>query len=297
MTIVVANDYHAKQALENLGVYCITDEKARKQDIRPLRIGVLNIMPEVDRYEVSVLYPLGRTLIQIYPVWIKLTSHSYKNSQKDYIDNEYVSFADAIKDKRLDGLIVTGAPVETIKFEDVRYWDEIKEILTFSRKNIASTLGMCWGGLALAKMLGIEKTPYREKLFGVFETRNIAPEHRITGRMDDLFYCPQSRYAGIDDKVMEQKAKEGIVNLLAYSEDAGYTIFESTDGKYMMHLGHPEYEPERIVAEYIRDRDKGLKNVARPVNININKPLNVWRGHCHEFYGQWIKYVYETTPF
>jgi len=297
MTIVVDNNYHAKETLEELGIYCIDHKTAQKQDIRPLRIGILNIMPEVDSYEVSVLYPLGRTLIQIYPVWIKLNSQTYKSSKKNYISNEYVTFDEAVADKHLDGLIVTGAPVESLDFEEVRYWNEISNILSYARKNIASTLGICWGGLALANMLGIKKTLYREKLFGVFDNKNIDRTNRITGNLDDRFFCPQSRHAGIDDEELEQKQKDGVVNLLAHSEDAGYSIFESSDGKFLVHLGHPEYESDRLVEEYLRDMDKGVKGVVRPTNVNINKPINQWRGHRHEFYGQWIKYVYETTPF
>lgn len=297
MTIVVSDDYHARESLAKLGIYCISDQRAQRQDIRGLRIGILNVMPEVDKYEVSVLYPLGRTLIHIHPVWIKLKSHTYRESKADHVERQYVTFEDAIRERHLDGLILTGAPVETIEFEDVRYWQEATEILTYARTHVASTLGLCWGGLALAKLLNIEKTPYREKLFGVFENKNIASDHRITGRMDDLFWCPQSRHSGIPDDVMEEAAREGAIRLLAHSADAGYTIFESADSRYLMHLGHPEYEAERLVEEYLRDRDKGLKDVVRPVNVNINKPMNIWRGHCHEFYNQWIKFVYETTPF
>jgi homoserine O-succinyltransferase len=236
-------------------------------------------------------------MIHIHPVWIRLKSQKYRESQSSHVDRQYVLFDEAIAKRHLDGLILTGAPVESIPFEQVRYWDEIVAILKYARQNIASTMGLCWGGLALAKMLGIEKTQYTEKLFGVFKAKNINREHRITGRLDDEFWSPQSRQAGIADADLEAAAAKGIVNLLAYSEDAGYTIFESTDHRYVAHLGHPEYEADRLVEEYLRDRDKGIKDVVRPVNVNINKPVNIWRGHGHEFYSQWIKYVYETTPF
>ncbi|MBN2801611.1 MAG: homoserine O-succinyltransferase [Deltaproteobacteria bacterium] len=297
MTIVTANNFHAKAALEKKGVYCITEEQALHQDIRGLRIGILNVMPEVAEYEESVLYTLGRTLIHIHPVWIRLESQQYRDTHLDHIEREYVSFDEAVKDRHLDGLIITGAPVETIPFEEVRYWDEIVKILEYAKTNIASTMGICWGGLALGKIMGIDKVPYTEKLFGVFKAQNMDRNHRITGRLDDEFWTPQSRYAGIKDEILEAKAKEGVVNLLAYSQDAGYTIFESSDHRFIAHLGHPEYEADRLVKEYIRDRDKGLTDVVRPVNVNINRPINIWRGHCHEFYGQWIKYVYETTPY
>jgi homoserine O-succinyltransferase len=297
MTIIMPNDYHARKELVNHGIYCITEETALKQDIRALRVGILNIMPKAEEYELKVLHPLGRTLIQIEPVWIRLKTHEYKSTDKDHLFNLYQYIDDAVAERHLDGLIVTGAPVESIGFEEVNYWDEVVELLEYARTNIASTLGICWGGFALAKVLGIDKQPYREKLFGVFETRNINHTHRITGDVDDIFWCPQSRHSLIPDPVMEDARDRGIVNLLAHSHDAGYVIFESTDHKFLVHLGHPEYNAERLVEEYIRDRDRGRTDVDRPKNLDINKPVNRWRGHSYEFFSQWIKYVYEETPF
>jgi homoserine O-succinyltransferase len=297
MTIILPNDYHARKELVNRGIYCITGETAQKQDIRALRIGILNIMPQAETYEFKVLHPLGRTLIQIEPVWIRLRTHVYNSTDKDHLFKLYQYFDDAIAERHLDGLIVTGAPIESIGFDEVQYWDEVVEILGYARDNIASTLGICWGGFALAKVLGIDKQPYREKLFGVFETRNINREHRITGDIDDVFWCPQSRHSFIPDSVLEDARDRGIVNLLAHSHDAGYVIFEGSDHKFMIHLGHPEYNAERLVEEYIRDRDKGRTDVDRPKNLNINNPVNRWRGNSYEFFSQWIKYVFEETPF
>jgi len=297
MTIIMPNDYHARKELVNHGIYCITEETALKQDIRALRIGILNIMPKAEEYEFKVLHPLGRTLIQIEPVWIRLRNHVYNSTDKNHLFNLYQYFDDAIAERHLDGLIVTGAPVESIGFEEVNYWDEVVELLEYARQNIASTLGLCWGGFALAKVLGIDKQPYREKLFGVFETRNISRGHRITGDVDDIFWCPQSRHSYIPDDVMEDARDRGIVNLLAHSHAAGYVIFESADHRFLVHLGHPEYDAERLVGEYIRDRDIGRVDVDRPKNLDINKPVNRWRGHSYEFFSQWIKYVYEETPY
>jgi len=296
MTIVLPNDYHARKALINSGIYCITGSNALKQDIRPLRIGILNIMPHAETYEFSVLHPLGRSLIQIEPVWIRLEDHKYNSSDQNHLSNLYVTYEKAVSERHLDGLILTGAPVEAIGFEDVTYWIEAVDILENARINVASTLGICWGGFALAKVLGIDKTPLREKLFGVFESRNIDRGHRITGDQDDVFWCPQSRHSFISDEVLEDARDRNIVNLLAHSHDAGHFIFESSDHRFLMHLGHPEYTSTRLIEEYIRDRDKGRKDVDRPKNIDINKPVNRWRGHCYEFFSQWIKYIYEETP-
>ncbi len=297
MTIIIPDKYHIKKALERQRIQCISDVVASHKDIRPLRIGVLNIMPKAEEYEYSLLIPLGRSIIQIEPIWIRLKNHKYKSSSAEHLEHFYVSFDEAVAEKHLDGLIVTGAPVEEIPFEEVNYWNEVTEIMTYAKKNIASTLGICWGGLAIAKHLGIEKVNFREKLFGVFQTKNLDREHPITGDLDDYFWTPQSRHAGIDDKVLKDARKNGTVNLLAYSEETGYTIFESTDHKFIAHLGHPEYRTKRLVDEYIRDRDAGRTDVVRPRNLDINRPINIWRSHGFEFFDRWIKFVYDTTPF
>lgn len=297
MTIIIPDKYHIKEALERQRIQCIYDVAAAHKDIRPLRIGILNIMPKAEEYEYSLLIPLGRSIIQIEPIWIKLKNHQYKSSSAEHLEHFYVNFEEAVADTHLDGLIVTGAPVEEIPFEKVNYWDEVSEIMTYARENIASTLGICWGGLAIAKHLGIEKVNFREKIFGVFKTKNLDREHPITGDLDDYFWTPQSRHAGIEDKVLQNARKDGIANLLAYSEETGYTIFESADKKFIAHLGHPEYRTKRLVDEYIRDRDLGRTDVVRPRNLDINRPVNIWRSHGFEFFDRWIKFVYDTTPF
>ncbi len=297
MSIVLPENYHAKQPLEERRINCITREQAVQEDIRALRIGVLNIMPEAETYEFSLLFPLGRSVIQIEPVWLKLKTHMYKSTSRSHLESLYLTFDEAIAENHLDGLIVTGAPVEEIPFEEVSYWDEIVEILTYARSNIASTLGLCWGGLALAKMMGIEKVIYPLKLFGVFESYNTNRHHRVTGEMDDVFWCPQSRFSGIHDEALEKAQRDGIVNLLAHADEPGYFIFESVDGKYLIHLGHFEYESNRLVEEYLRDKKRGRIDVMPPKNVNIHKPKNRWRAHNLEFFTQWIKSVHEDTPF
>ncbi|MBF0275814.1 MAG: homoserine O-succinyltransferase [Nitrospinae bacterium] len=297
MTVVLSKDYHKKKALEERRILCLTKEEADRRDIRPLRIGVLNVMPKAESYEFSLLYPLGRSVLQIEPIWLRLNTHAYHSSNISHLDSLYISFEEATKDKHLDGLIITGAPVEEMPYEEVTYWDELMEIMTFAQSNIASTLGICWGGMALAKFLGIEKVMCQKKIFGVYETENLNTNHPIVGGLDDIFLCPQSRHSGIDDKVLEDARDNKIVNLLAYNEDSGYTIFESFNQRFLMHLGHPEYEPERFKEEYERDIKIGRKDVEYPVNVNIEKPVNRWRSHRTEFFSQWIKYVYDETPY
>jgi homoserine O-succinyltransferase len=295
VTIILPQHYHARRALEDSRVLCITPEHAVRQDIRPLRIGILNVMPMAETYEYSLLLPLGRSIIQIEPVWIRLKTHVYKTSDSEHIKSLYVTFEEAMAQHPLDGLILTGAPVEELPFESVRYWDELSEVLAESRQRCASTLGICWGGLALAKMIGIEKCNLEKKLFGAFLTRNTERHHPITGDTDDVFWCPQSRHSGIEDALLERQQLAGNVRLLAYEARSGYTIFESADQRYLMHLGHPEYEPERLVFEYARDRSQGREDVDPPSNVDLEQPLNTWRSHRNEFFSQWIKFVYDRS--
>jgi len=293
MSVVLPNKYKHRNLLEQRGVLCISEEEALRADIRPLRIGILNIMPKGELYEPLILYPISRTIIQVEPVWLRLRSHTYKSTDQEHLEIYYEFFDEAIRERKLDGLILTGAPVEEMEFKDVWYWNEITEILSYARKNITSTLGICWGGLALAKILGIEKEMFSHKLFGVFETYNIDRSHPITGDLDDIFWCVQSRHSGIKDELLEQAKKEGLVNLLAHSEYGGYTIFESSDRRFLMHLGHPEYEPQRLIEEYERDMKLGRKDVFPPVNLDLKKPVNRWRSHGLEFFAQWVRFIYE----
>lgn len=297
MAIIVPENYHAKKALEHSRVHCISSFNAQKQDFRPLRIAILNIMPEANTYEYNILFPIGRAIIQIEPVWIRLNTHTYKSTSKEHLDELYISFEKAIKNRGLDGLIITGAPVEEKSFKDIWFWDELSEILDYAKDNIASTLGICWGGLALANYIGIDKMLYDKKLFGVYPLDNIDRSNRITGDLDDIFMSPQSRHAGISDKILEAERDKGNINLLAHSNEAGYVIFETTDKSFIMHLGHPEYETDRLVNEYKRDLEKGRSDVPLPLNLDINNPKNNWRGHSLEFFQQWVKDVYIRTPY
>jgi homoserine O-succinyltransferase/O-acetyltransferase len=295
MSVVLPNEHRHRGELEQRGVLCISEQEANRADIRPLRVGILNIMPKGETYEPYLLFPLSRTIIQIEPVWIRLHSHAYKTTDLDHLEHYYDYFENAIAKAPLDGLVVTGAPVEEIEYEQVSYWNEITTILTFARQNITSTFGICWGGMALAKMVGIEKEMFAKKLFGAYETRNLNRLHPVTGELDDLFWCVQSRHSGISDRVLESERDRGNVNLLAHSENGGYTIFESADRRFLMHLGHPEYEAHRLVEEYRRDVALGRSDVPVPANLDLNNPVNRWRSHGLEFFAQWVRYVYEPT--
>ena len=304
MSVILPDQYHLIDLLTKNRVHCITPHNAQSQDIRPLRIGILNIMPNMEGYEFNLLNPLGRNILQIEPVWIRLESHDYqslhqpgKEDSLEHFDTLYVTFAEAVAEKHLDGLIITGAPVGKIPFEDVKYWEEITSIFEYARQHIPSTLGICWGGIALAYYLGVKRTFYPEKLFGVFQGQNLNRDHAIIGDLDDVFSCPQSRYSRITDEELLAKQEEKVLNLLAYEKTAGYFIFESSDQKFLMHLGHPEYNRARIIEEYERDLKAGLSEVKAPQDFDLQNPKNTWRSHRNEFFSSWIKYVYLNTEF
>jgi homoserine O-succinyltransferase len=297
MTVVLPSNYHGTKILQHRRISCISQEQALREDIRALRIGILNIMPKAETYEFNLLHPMGRSVLQIDPVWIRLLTHEYKSTSEDHLDGLYVSFEEAIGQRPLDGLIITGAPVEEKPFEEIKYWREVQRIMRYARNNIASTLGICWGALALAKSMGIDKIDYSRKLFGVYETRNLNKNHPIMGGMDDVFWCPQSRHSGIEDEVLERERDRGSVNLLAYHPACGYTIFESADKRFIMHLGHPEYNSRRLVEEYQRDTSLRRADVGPPVHFDVRNPVNRWRTHRNEFFAQWIKHIHETTSY
>mgnify|MGYP001161282312 FL=1 len=292
MTLIIRPDYHGVPLIEQNKIRWIPIEKAERQDIRPLRIGILNIMPLGEQYEMNLLNPLGLSILQIEPIWIRLESHEYKTWSQGHIDELYQSYEQATKDKPLDGLIVTGAPVEHLDYEKVNYWPEFTELITEATKSIPSTLGLCWGGFALAYLLGIPKVNFTKKLFGVYELDNLSPSNPIIGALDDKFLCPQSRFAGLPDKEMENAASKNIINLLAYGEESGYTIFETPDHSQVMHIGHPEYNAGRLALE--AKRDQSNPNVPPISNFDFENPSNKWRMHRNTFFQQWIHYIYTT---
>lgn len=256
---------------------------------RPLRVGVINIMPRAETYEANLLRPLARASSLVSPVWIRLQSHVYGSSDAQHIARRYVTYEQATRAAPLDGLILTGAPVEELAFEDVHYWPELDGILRHARARVPGTLGLCWGGLALAKQLGLDKQRFATKLFGVYQNRNLTPNAGVLGDSDDLFWCAHSRHSGISDEVMEAAARDGRVTLLSHARDTGYSIFESADGRYLMHLGHPEYDACRLAFEWERDQALGRADVEAPRNFNPRAPANTWRAHRATFFSRWLQ--------
>ena len=295
MALILPRGYHKISAVERNQISWIQPELAERQNIRPLRIGILNIMPLGKQYEFNLLHPLGLSPLQIEPIWIRLKSHGYKTWDHSHLKNLYVNWEQAMSPAPLDGLIITGAPVEQIPFEKVDYWSELVELINEAKSLCASTLGLCWAGFALAYLAGVDKSNFDKKLFGIYPLKSLVPGHPIMGTQDDQFLCPQSRYAGLPDDQMEDAQRKGRLRLLAYGARVGYTIFETTDQRQLMHLGHPEYNVSRLVAEMERDKTRG--DVPPPENFNPNESRTSWRSHRNLLFQQWLWFCYQRVSF
>ncbi len=259
--LVLANGYPLEPQPAGRALRFLRASEAEERGLVVQRIGILNVMPQAESYEPYLLRPLAHAATLVEPVWLRLESHGYSSSNPAHIQQHYRTFAQALEDGQLSGLILTGAPVEELSFEAVHYWRELTRILEFARANFRSTLGLCWGGLALANLVGLDKVLFPKKLFGVFLNRNLNHAHPITGEFDDSFSCAHSRHSGILDRSLEDASDRGLVNLLSHGAETGYSLFESSDHRFLMHLGHPEYEASRLVHEWQRDRALGRNDV------------------------------------
>jgi homoserine O-succinyltransferase len=259
-----------------------------------LRIGIINIMPRAEEYEPLLLRPLSRWPGPLEVCFIRLESHGYSSSDRDHIARDYRTFGQVLAEGPLDGLILTGAPVEELAFHQVTYWTELTRILTHARRSLASTLGLCWGGMAVARLLGIDKQPLPAKLFGVFESQNLVPGEGLLAGADDRFWCAQSRHSGLADAELERARDAGLVRLLAHGGETGYGIFETPDHRLVAHLGHPEYEPARLLEEWKRDSALGRTDVGPPRNVDLSAPVNTWRSHSTGFFSRWLSLLLEA---
>jgi homoserine O-succinyltransferase len=252
----------------------------------PLRVGIINVMPRAETYEPFLLRPLRAAQIPIAPVWIRLESHVYSSSDAEHVQR-YSTFGEL--DAPLDGLILTGAPVEELAFEEVRYFRELRVILERVRQSGVSTLGLCWGGLALGHLMGVSKILFGKKLFGVFEQRRLDEWHAITKGFGAAFPCAHSRHSGVADAELERARDAGLIHLLAHGTDTGYTMFESFDGLFLAHLGHPEYPAERLAEEWQRDTRLGRTDLDPPRNYDPASPEATWEPHCNRLFQNWLQ--------
>lgn len=275
------------------------EHRATEQDIRPLRIAILNLMPKKIETETQLLRMLGNTPIQLEIELLQTATYTSRNTSQEHLLKFYKTFED-VKDQKFDGLIITGAPVEQMSFESVDYWSEISRIMEWSKTNVFSTFHICWGAqAALYYHYGVPKYPLKEKMFGVFQHTPINKSHHLLYGFDDVFYAPHSRHTEVRE---EDIAAVPELEVLSTSPQAGVYIAASRDGKNFFITGHSEYERDTLAQEYFRDLDAGLP-ISLPQNYFLNDnpanpPMKRWRSHSHLLYSNWINYfVYQKTPY
>jgi homoserine O-succinyltransferase len=299
MPIKIPKDLPARKILENENIFVMDESRAVTQDIRPLNILILNLMPEKQKEEAQLLRLLGNTPLQVNVTFMRTATHQSKHTSHLHLEQFYTTF-DQIHNRKYDGLIITGAPVEQLPFEEVDYWDELKEIMAWSRTSVTSTLNICWGAqAALYYHYGINKVLLPRKLSGVYKHTVCVPNVKLLRGFDDVFTAVHSRYTDLDRKTL---ATHPEVQLLASSKEAGPFILMGDNGNQIMTTGHFEYDTDTLAIEYQRDLKKNIHpNLPEhyfPGDQPENKPVNTWRGHAHLFFSNWLNYyVYQETPF
>lgn len=299
MPIRVQKDLPVKEILERENIFVMDEHRATHQDIRPIRIGLLNLMPLKEETELQILRSLSNTPLQVDVVFVHVASHQSKNTATSHLNKFYVTFEE-IKKEKFDGFIITGAPVEQMPFEEVDYWEELKQIMEWTKTNVTSTLHLCWGAQAgLYYHYGIDKVQLDEKLFGIFRHRVLNRKIPLVRGFDDVFLAPHSRHT--DVPIEKIRADERLM-ILAESEKAGAFLTMAEDGRQIFVMGHPEYDRVTLDKEYKRDKEKGLP-IKMPENYYENdddtkKPLLTWRATANNLYTNWLNYyVYQVTPY
>lgn len=299
MPIKIPKELPAYTVLSNDNIFVMNNERADTQDIRPLRIAILNLMPKKIVTENQLLRYLSNTPLQVEIKLIQTKSYTSHNTPIEHLEKFY-SYFDEIKDEKFDGLIVTGAPVEKMKFEDVAYWDELTKIMDWSNKNVFSTLHICWGAQAgLYYNHNVPKYLLKEKMFGVFSHWVYDEKADITRGLSDVFYAPHSRHTEVRREDIE---KVPGLEILAESDEAGVFIAATEDRRKVYITGHLEYDRNTLRDEYVRDLEKG-DEIAIPKNYFKNdnpdeRPVQSWRGSANIVFGNWLNYcVYQNTPY
>ena len=299
MPIQIPDSLPARATLEEENIFVMTEFRAIHQDIRPLNLLILNLMPTKIVTETQLLRKLSNSPLQVQVELLRTLSHVSHNTDEGHLESFYTSF-DAIKDKKYDGMIITGAPVENLDFTDVDYWGELCEIMEWTKTHVHSTLHICWGAQAgLYYHYGIPKYSLPKKLFGVFPHRAVRPQSPLFRGFDDVFYVPHSRYT--ENRLEDVQARPEL-ELLAVSDQAGVFAVKSGDNRRFFITGHPEYDPDTLANEYFRDVNRGLEiNIPDnyfPSDDPKNPPEVRWRSAAQLFYTNWLNYyVYQTTPY
>ena len=299
MPIQIPNDLPAANTLLQENIFVMTQQRATSQRIRPLEIVLLNLMPTKIATETQLSRLLGNTPLQVHLELMHMSSHKSKNVSQEHLLNFYKSF-DELKHRKFDGMVITGAPVELLDFEDVDYWQELCQIMEWSKTNVHSTFHICWGAQAgLYYHYGVPKYPLDKKLFGVFKHEADYKRAILLRGFDDVFWAPHSRHTTI---LREDVEKIPGLKILASSKEAGVYAMMSKGGRQIFVTGHSEYDPETLNNEYVRDKNQGLE-IAVPENYFPNDddtkpPMVRWRGHANLLFSNWLNYfVYQTTPY
>ena len=299
MPIRIPNDLPAAGTLQQENIFVMTQNRAMTQDIRPREIVLLNLMPTKVVTETQLSRLLGNSPLQVHLELMHTTSHKSKNVSQEHLLTFYKSFEE-LKHRKFDGMVITGAPVETMDFEDVDYWDELCQIMEWSKTNVHSTFHICWGAQAgLYYHYGIPKKPLPEKLFGVYKHKADYKRSILLRGFDDTFWAPHSRHTTVLREDIE--AVPGL-KILASSEEAGVYAVMNKQGRQIFITGHSEYDPDTLEREYLRDKNLGLPNHV-PVNYypgddDTQEPIVRWRGHANLLFSNWLNYfVYQTTPY
>jgi len=300
MPIKIHRDLPAYNALMEERVFAMTDERAQAQDIRPLKVAIVNLMPTTVDTEIQLLRLLGNTPLQVDISFLRMQSHESRNAPQGHLEKFYTCAAEVMDNGyRYDGFIITGAPVETLPFEEVDYWDELSRLIDYTTAHTWSTLHICWGAqAALYRRYGIPKYELPKKLFGIFPhavNERFSPLFR---GFDDEFLAPQSRHTAVDRDAI---AREPALTIQSETDEAGVFITTAREGREIYVSGHLEYDPLTLDREYRRDLDKNLpidvpKNYY-PGDDSSKAPVVRWRAHAHLFFSNWLNYVYQETPY
>jgi homoserine O-succinyltransferase len=299
MPIKIPNNLPASELLNSENIFVMDEDRAYHQDIRPLKIAILNLMPMKVTTENQLLRLLGNTPLQVEITLLYQESYKSKHTPEEHLISFYNTFSE-VKHQKFDGLVITGAPVEQMAFEEVDYWDELTAIMEWSKHNVTSTLHICWAAQAgLYYHYGVPKYPLKEKMFGVFSHKLNYKNEKLLKGFDDAFYAPHSRHTEVRKEDIENTES---LRILTESEESGVHIVSSKDGKQIFVMGHSEYDANSLKWEYDRDLAKGL-DIAIPRNYypdddSSRTPKVLWRGHANLLFSNWLNYyVYQETPY
>ena len=299
MPIRVQNDLPVREILEKENIFVMDEHRAMHQDIRPISIGLLNLMPLKEDTELQILRSLSNTPLQVDVTFVMVSSHVSKNTPTSHLNKFYYRFEE-IRERKFDGFIITGAPVEQIPFEEVDYWEELKEIMEWSKTHVTSTLHLCWGAQAgIYYHYGIDKEMLPQKVFGVFRHRVLNRKIPLVRGFDDVFLAPHSRHT---QTPIDKVRADDRLTILAESEEAGLFLAMAENGRKIFVMGHPEYDRITLDQEYKRDLSKGL-DIQMPKHYYTDddpsvRPLLTWRAAANNLYTNWLNYyVYQVTPY